>query len=52
MGNFHLFGRGKINFRRGGYDFKTSYIASVHPGAYTSMPHPPFDAEDVCFIFY
>ena len=38
MGNFHFFGRRKINFwGRGGI---TSKLAShsVHPGAYTSMP--------------
>ena len=27
-----------------------NWLASVHPGAYTSRPHPSFGAKDVCYI--
>jgi len=47
MGNFHFFGRGKTNF--GGVQLQ-NWLASDHPGAYTSMPHPFFGAKDVCYI--
>jgi len=46
VGNFHFFGRGKTNFFR---DLQ-KWLASDHPGAYTSMPHPCFGAKDVCYI--
>ena len=47
MGNFHFFGRGKTNF--GGVQLQ-NWLASDHPWAYTSMPHPFFGAKDVCYI--
>ena len=27
-----------------------NWLGSVHPGAYTSMPHPRFGAKAVCYI--
>ena len=50
MGNFHFFGRGKTNFLAGGGVTSKLAIASDHPVAYASMPHPVFGAKDVCYI--
>ena len=47
-GIFFFLTAGKLTFFGGGYNFKT--VASDHPGAYTSMPHPFFGAKDVCYI--
>ena len=46
MGNF-FFGRGKTNFCGG--DITSNWLASDHPGAYASIPHPSFGAKDVCY---
>ena len=48
MGNFHFLAAGKLTF--GGGVQLQSWLASDHPGAYTSMPHPFFGAKDVCYI--
>ena len=47
-GEFSFFGRGKTNFFWGGVCFQ-NWLASDHPGAYTSMPQPLFGAKDVCY---
>ena len=48
MGNFQFFGRGKNNTFGGGVQLQ-NWLASDHPGAYTSMPQPLFGAKDVCY---
>ena len=48
VGNFHFLAAGKLTF--GGGVQLQSWLASDHPGAYTSMPHPFFGAKDVCYI--
>jgi len=50
VGNFHFFGRGKTNFFFGGGVYLQNWLASDHPGAYTSMPRPFFGAKVVCYI--
>ena len=45
-----IFGRGKTNFLAGGGVTSKLAIASDHPVAYASMPHPVFGAKDVCYI--
>ena len=46
-----IFGRGKTNFFGGGGEQLQKWLASDHPGAYTSMPHPFFGAKDVCYCY-
>ena len=33
----------------GGRVYLQNWLASLHPGAYTTMPQPLFDAQDVCY---
>ena len=43
---FSFCGRGRANFWREVY--LQNWLASIHSGAYTSMPYPFFGARDVC----
>ena len=45
----HFFGAWKSQLIGGGVQLQ-NWLASIHPGAYTSMPHPLFGATDVCYI--
>ena len=47
-GNFHFLAAGKLTFLGGG--ITSNWLASDHPGAYASMPHPFFGAKDVCYM--
>ena len=49
--NFHFFGRGKTNFFFGGGVYLQNWLASDHPGAYTSMPCPFLLAQKTFVIF-
>ena len=46
--NFHFLAAGKLTFV-GGVELQ-NWLASDHPGAYTSISHPFFGAKDVCYI--
>ena len=47
---FIFLAAGKLIFERGGVSLQ-NWLASDHPGAYTSMPHRFFGAnKDVCYI--
>ena len=46
---FIFLAAGKLIFERGGVSLQ-NWLASDHPGAYTSMPRPFFGAKDVCYI--
>jgi len=46
MGNFHFLAAETLI----GVVQLQNWLASDHPGAYTSMPQPFFGAKDVCYI--
>ena len=45
--NLHLFWPRKSHF---GGVYLQNWLASLHHGAYTTMPQPLFGAQDVCYI--
>ena len=49
VGNFHFFDRGETDFWEG--EQLQNWLASDHPRAYTSMPHPFFGATNVYYIY-
>jgi len=47
-GEFSVFWPRKKQYFWGGVQLQ-NWLASDHPGAYTSMPQPLFGAKDVCY---